>query len=1240
MEIAEDEEEDKRASIVVEERLPSTKAPSLSVPQVAQSPPGAQSPEEESAINFRSTVTDTDNTSPPSLPPVTDSDPRPKSPARSFDERRKSSQSTRAELHSYSSYSGKPKIKLGPRPSLDITSRPHTSASNNFRPVSTLPPGLKLFSRGSKKSKERPQSQHPNGAPSMTLSPPSISDDIKPQTVTLIRPHTSGGRPTSSGGVSTRPPLSPSAIVPKMPTMTPEKARLMKALQMRKKQMSAPAVEEVSPSNTLSPAMTGDSLKFEAAEMNQSTQVASKEVTDTLATLSDISTADSGIASEASSVETMGGSQTTRTSSNPTSPIEQSERDSTQASSISESTDETVRDSEAKEEMKSEDPMPSPTVDISAVQEAHDKLTGAIEAQKEHADSLQSEKTEKIKSEDPVSSQPKDVSAVQKAHDKLTEAIEGQEEQAESSQSVVEMEIKSEDPVPSQPENVSTVQEAHDALTGATEVREEQVETLQSEGKKTSGTEAVLLESADIMKSSTLDENSASRTSRREFAAEATPQTETSIDNISSSTEEIAEGSEFNEQSTKPVVEQILIPRSTFNKSFVPDEPKFETTGPAAPSDQPVLLEVTNSAPKEDQKPTMKDLLETADAQSPVREWKIPRSKFSVQDLKASTASAPSTGRKSPVDSTFSNDSKRSLSDDEREDGASDQKRKRHRGLLEPLRTEIDKSGNNSETDFLSDDDLMDELQSAQVHEAKPIMVSKSPITPGFPNQLNRGADDDSRFSRAFSNPFSKNGPKIKDLSQGKGGVPSRSVSASAAYLNRINQQQSAPIVKKVNLGSGISQRIKALERLSTAPTAATTVIAPPIPSPSFFSTRKAGRKSPSIAERAESLTRNTPSPSISRDSSPETQKFRSRSESIQSRSNAFALHSQNPPQRSRPESISVTARIVRDPNQPLQLKPEMPHKDPLDYTPLDLKQSTLVIDHQKAVTLPQPPKITLQARRLSKEQPKNDTTKERRSSIGFMKDLISDGRSSLSDRRTSFSGSRTSMTIEPTTFSPSIKSPSRPPSTHVSSPNLHGRPTSVSSSRRSNSSRDLSGNLTSFGSQQNQSVPTTPSNDEEAKKSGRASRMLRRMSSSISSSRKSLAHAISPTVREESEPPQTGTQSLAPSQLSQSSLGATVSIEIGDVNVQFPDTLLWKRRSMSIDSQGNLLLLQAQGSKGMEKSTGNKRYHLSEFRTPYIPEMEVQELPNSVVLDFIDGSGLQIACEDRGGQARVLGGS
>jgi len=150
---------------------------------------------------------------------------------------------------------------------------------------------------------------------------------------------------------------------------------------------------------------------------------------------------------------------------------------------------------------------------------------------------------------------------------------------------------------------------------------------------------------------------------------------------------------------------------------------------------------------------------------------------------------------------------------------------------------------------------------------------------------------------------------------------------------------------------------------------------------------------------------------------------------------------------------------------------------------------------------------------------------------------------------------------------------------------------------------------------------------------------MLRRMSSSISAGRKTIAHVISPTVREESEPP----NSPSFGSLSHpSTIPATpTTTSIGEVNVQFPDTLLWKRRSMALDSQGLLIISPALTLHGNPKDKANlgatRRFHLSEFRTPVIPDIEIQEMPNSVVLQFIEGSELQIACEDRASQKSVL---
>jgi len=86
----------------------------------------------------------------------------------------------------------------------------------------------------------------------------------------------------------------------------------------------------------------------------------------------------------------------------------------------------------------------------------------------------------------------------------------------------------------------------------------------------------------------------------------------------------------------------------------------------------------------------------------------------------------------------------------------------------------------------------------------------------------------------------------------------------------------------------------------------------------------------------------------------------------------------------------------------------------------------------------------------------------------------------------------------------------------------------------------------------------------------------------------------------------------------------------------------------MLLDSSGYLILspaLTASGNgngKGKASGGATRKFHLSEFRTPSIPDVEMQELPNSVVLEFIEGGigGLQIACEDRPGQGRILEGT
>ena len=74
----------------------------------------------------------------------------------------------------------------------------------------------------------------------------------------------------------------------------------------------------------------------------------------------------------------------------------------------------------------------------------------------------------------------------------------------------------------------------------------------------------------------------------------------------------------------------------------------------------------------------------------------------------------------------------------------------------------------------------------------------------------------------------------------------------------------------------------------------------------------------------------------------------------------------------------------------------------------------------------------------------------------------------------------------------------------------------------------------------------------------------------------------------------------------------------------------------MLIDAQGIIVLSPSKADSNTRIAT--KRYPLTDFFPPYIPDQDRQEMPNSVNLDFRDGSTLQCACENLTGQAQVLG--
>jgi hypothetical protein len=462
------------------------------------------------------------------------------------------------------------------------------------------------------------------------------------------------------------------------------------------------------------------------------------------------------------------------------------------------------------------------------------------------------------------------------------------------------------------------------------------------------------------------------------------------------------------------------------------------------------------------------------------------------------------------------------------------------RAMLDPIQI----SAENSEAEYLSDDSFMEELQSATVHEAKPMSVSKSPITPWFPRKtIDMGSVTPERRPVSQIHPRSLKGSPEQ---------PKRSVSGPWPPQT---STESVGVAKKINVSSGISQRIKALAEKSSRE------LTPPV-TPTFSGPLDSSSRS--LTQRKSSFFAATPletSPTgrpVSRlgnpaflNSSSSTPEKRSMATKQPIKATVYNVQRAN----EQPESVQVTARIVRDERtkQPILAMPSQ-------NTPLDLHQSHLIIDHQK-------PKFTSRSPTRGRDRAEPTSPK---------------APSTSHSREQSIAPSRTSSDSGWRPFS---------------------RRMSESTSVHSHDSEDKR-------------------EDKKEKKESRTSKMFKRMSSSIASKPRKNSH---------------NNTALPEHALGSSALASLreppPSVHVGELNIQFPDTLLWKRRSVEIDSAGNLVLSP---SKSNEKGIV-KRFHLSEFRTPYPPDQDRQELPNSVVLDFIDGRTLQCACETYMAQAHVL---
>ncbi|KAI9814275.1 MAG: hypothetical protein M1826_002295 [Phylliscum demangeonii] len=146
-----------------------------------------------------------------------------------------------------------PKVKLGPRPAARALDGPHASGpalrSNAGRPVSSLPAGVRTAPRKTPTSPTTAALSHARPSqPPFSLSLPPIpqvsnfSDVPLPQLTSLLPTLT----PTLTSTLTPLPSPTDSLMStsrPRAPTITPERQRLMKALELRKKQKMRQAQE-------------------------------------------------------------------------------------------------------------------------------------------------------------------------------------------------------------------------------------------------------------------------------------------------------------------------------------------------------------------------------------------------------------------------------------------------------------------------------------------------------------------------------------------------------------------------------------------------------------------------------------------------------------------------------------------------------------------------------------------------------------------------------------------------------------------------------------------------------------------------------------------------------------------------------------------------------------------------------------------------------------------------------------
>ena len=1033
-------------------------------------------------------------------------DPQPSLPAT---DGRMSSQSARPSTRDLSSaYEYKPKVKLGPRPSIDSVGRPSSSGTNGgFRPVSALPAGLRMPVR--KVVSGRPVSEQKQ-APFLSTPPPRIPLPPPPPTTPnqFVRPKT----PTLPNGLPS-PVKTPD---PKTAKMTPEKRRLMKALQLRQKQLATQkASEEVqSEDGFVEETQAECSLPREPADQPLESAHSHEQISKHSHDIDEEEDA-----AQARSSLTMT-SLPHEPQDSPVSGPEQSEGQSTQASSLSGEDLPLHKPSHISEEtIKLEDVIQ----DLASDENTPDK---AIQSQIEDDKELSRDKTIEPDCGTSSSSLPIEGTttlSVLKAKESSHNPVNKTTTHKRQDSSTMEFgnDGQKEDPLPvASPSEVGRRDEMKDSEL---EQPLQKITELRSDETQDQAYKAV----PNVLPIGVpLDLQLANKTKHGyDYTVGQQSPEEADDDDLSIP---IQLNLEPHEMPQPPLGESPTVVSTSSHA--LPDvsttsECKSET------SDAKVSESVTGHAHVDSEaSQTSREILKNPELEDEVvRRYRPPATDFSSEppNMMATMLNDDNLDTRPSTARTVTGPTKPESVDDLQAGSMSN----RH-SVVNALKRVS--SPEQSDEQFLSDESFMEELKTVSVQEAKPISVSKSPIKPVFSrNGSEARVLEKPRATRSISSPFMDR-PKDKESSSHVilPTPPSiRSFSGSnSPFLS--TQSNFVPAPKKIGVSSSISQRIKALEQMSSRPTSPTLQATPQA---TFISLRerKSSLKSPPGTPDANGL-----SPGLSRPST-----------AYPSPATSPDVNKSDPwtrPTKPRPESVSVTATIIRDANRKSPEKP-VNISEPRN---MDLYQSPLIVEHK---IMGPPPLSPLQPPRPQYARYPSARSGST-SSSEIRKEL-----SPKAFRRESFASWR-------------------------------------SGSSRNGSDLDLP------RSASDKSLSSVSGLDgiKEEKKDSKRSRLLKRMSSISSMSRRSIASALSPGPKEASIIEHQEPITQAPSSV----------VNLGDVNVQFPDTLLWKRRHMLIDEHGLLVLSPSTSDNNTKVLT--KRFPLTDFRPPYIPDQDRQELANS----------------------------